>query len=147
VERQKRAPVERNNVVRGILGIVFEGTAMAKRLSIATRSGETNPMRLVVGRLAGVVKGLISGAIVGDDLTFVVDLFAMPLLRDRQLAGCASSSASRSNVRWRSASIALRIWFVVQFDHCSVSRSKAREDGSLYLMSVSNDGILRRCCD
>src|SRR5262249_47655460 len=51
------------------------------------------------------------------------------------------SSVSSSNVRSRSSSIALQIWFVVQFDHCSalvaVSRSKAREDGSLHLMSVS----------
>jgi hypothetical protein len=83
VERQKRAPVERDDVVRGILSIIFEGAAMAKRLSIATRSGETNPMRLAVGRLAGVVKGLISGAIVGDDLTFVVDFFALPLFGNR----------------------------------------------------------------
>ena len=83
VERQKRAPVERDDVVRGILSIIFEGAAMAKRLSIATRSGETNPMRLAVGRLAGVVNGLISGAIVGDDLTFVVDFFALPLFGNR----------------------------------------------------------------
>src|SRR5262249_44685703 len=43
-------------------------------------------MRLVVGRLAGVVKGLIAAAIVGDDGTFVEDCLARPLLRDRQLA-------------------------------------------------------------
>jgi hypothetical protein len=166
VERQKRAAVERDDVVRGILSIIFEGAAVAKRLSIATRSGETNPMRLVVGRLAGIVNGLISGAIVGDDLTFVADLFALPLFGNRQLASrpdrpgrvlssgslattsgivslwiSASSSLSSANVRSRSSSIALRIWLVVQFAHCSalaaISRSQAREDGSLYLMSVS----------
>jgi hypothetical protein len=86
VERQKRAAVERDDVVRGILSIIFEGAAVAKRLSIATRSGETNPMRLVIGRLAGVVKGLIRGAIVGRDFTFVVDLFSLPLFGNRQLA-------------------------------------------------------------
>ena len=52
-----------------------------------------------------------------------------------------SSSVSSSKVRSRSSSIALQIWLVVQFDHCSalvaVSRSKAREDGSLHPMLVS----------
>ena len=43
-------------------------------------------MRLVTGRLAGIVKGLISGAIVNRDFALVVDRLAPPFLGDRQLA-------------------------------------------------------------
>src|SRR5262245_37196484 len=110
-------------------------------------------MRFIVRRLAGVAKGLIKATIIQDDRGFVEDRLALPLLGDWQLAGRPGRpdwapqrglvlfSASKPSMYSRSASIALRISFVVQFAHCSAlvaaSPSKGRDDGSLYPMSVS----------